>query len=201
MTFVPLLCYNPVMHEKTYRLLQIKEELLPVEKAFVEHVQNRDELSPPQAKVINNIYRKYFESDWLNTYDTRKRRIAVSCAQYWVSNPPKHSKLAAKILNDPSFIPSREEYKTICECKEARNFLNPGEATPLYPAGSLVRIIKQGINDNFKGKLGAVIGVSRKDKWNNKKNELLSCGFSYQVLPQGEGNTILFDEKDLEDSE
>jgi len=189
------------MHEKTYRLLQIKEELLPVEKAFVEHVQNRDELSPPQAKVINNIYRKYFESDWLNTYDTRKRRIAVSCAQYWVSNPPKHSKLAAKILNDPSFIPSREEYKTICECKEARNFLNPGEATPLYPAGSLVRIIKQGINDNFKGKLGAVIGVSRKDKWNNKKNELLSCGFSYQVLPQGEGNTILFDEKDLEDSE
>ena len=189
------------MHKKTYRLSKIKKELLPVERIFLEHIQNKDELNPPQEKVVNNIYRKYFESDWLNTYDSRKKRIAKSCAQYWVSNPPKHSELAAKILNDPDFIPSREEYRIICECKEARNFLNPGEATPLYPAGSLVRIIKQGINDNFKGKLGAVIGVSRKNKWDKDKDILLSCGFSYQVLPQGETRTILFDEKDLEERE
>lgn len=185
------------MHKKTHRLLLIKKELQPIEKAFLENIQNKDELNPPQKKVVNNIYYKYFESDWLNTYDTRKKRIARSCAQYWVSNPPKHSKLAAKILNDPDFVPTRAEYKEICECKEARNFLNPEDATPLYPAGSLVRIGKQSITNNFKGRLGAVIRISRKDKWNDKKSELISCGFSYHVLPQGEIRTILIDEKDI----
>jgi len=185
------------MHKKVYRLIRIKEELQPVEKAFLEHIQNKDELNPPQKKVINNIYHKYFESDWLNTYNNRRRRIAMSCAQYWVSNPPKHSVLAAKILNNPDFVPTRDEYRQICECKEARNFLNPGEATPLYPAGSLIRINKVSVTKNFRGKLGAVIGVDRKDKWNPDKSELLSCGFVYRVLPQGELTTITVDEKEI----
>ena len=186
------------MHKKVYRLIRIKEELQPVEKAFLEHIQNKDELNPPQEKVINNIYHKYFESDWLNTYNNRKRRIAMSCAQYWVSNPPKHSVLAAKILNNPDFVPTRDEYRQICECKEARNFLNPGEATPLYPAGSLIRINKVSATKNFRGKLGAVIGVDRKDKWSFDKSEVVSCGFTYHVLPQGEIQTITVDEKEID---
>ena len=41
------------MHKKVYRLIRIKEELQPVEKAFLEHIQNKDELNPPQKKVID----------------------------------------------------------------------------------------------------------------------------------------------------
>ena len=185
------------MHKKVYKLIRIKKELQPVEKAFLENVQNKDELNPPQEKVINNIYHKYFESDWLNTYNERKRRIAKSCAQYWVSNPPKHSNLAAKILNNPDFIPTRDEYKLICECKEARNFLFPEEASPVYPAGSLVRIQKRSITNSFRGKLGAIIGVSRNEEWDEEREKLASCKFSYLVLPQGETKTILVEEKDI----
>ena len=76
----------------------------PVEKIFLEHIQNKDELNPPQQKIASNLYNKYFEGDWLNSYGPKKRRIAKSCAKYWVNNPPRHSKLAAKILNDPEYI-------------------------------------------------------------------------------------------------
>ena len=89
------------MHRKIHRLFKIKDEMRPVEKVFMEHIQNKDELNPPQQKIANNLYDKYFEGDWLNSYGPKKRRIAKSCAKYWVNNPPRHSKLAAKILNDP----------------------------------------------------------------------------------------------------
>ena len=80
------------MHEKIYRLLKIKDELQTVEKIFLEHIQNKDELNPPQEKIANKLYTKYFEGDWLDSYGPKKRRIARSCAKYWVNNPPKHLK-------------------------------------------------------------------------------------------------------------
>jgi len=183
------------MDRKIYRLFKIKDELQPVEKVFLEHVQNKDELNPPQQKIANNLYHKYFESDWLNSYGKKKRRIARSCAQYWVNNPTKHSELAAKILNEPDYIPTKEEYKEICECREARNFLHPEEAEPLYPAGSLVRVMSLRFDpyENIKGKLGVVIKV-QKDERVFPSNPGM---FLYYILPQGGTETLLFNEKDI----
>lgn len=183
------------MHRKIYRLFKIKGELLATERVFLEHVQNKDKLNPPQQKIANNLYNKYFESDWLNTYDKRKRRIARSCAQYWINNPPKNSILAAKILNEPDYIPTKEEYKQICECKEARNFLHPEEAEPLYPAGSLVKI--RGGHFEFRGKLGVVVKV-QKDTRIFPSNP---GKFLYSVLPQGMRDVLPYDEKDLKPME
>jgi|TARA_R100001079_G_C4424778_1_gene141396 hypothetical protein len=179
------------MHRKIYRLFKIKDELLATEKVFLEHIQNKDKLNPPQQKIANNLYNKYFEGDWLNTYDKRKRRIAKSCAQYWINNPPKNSILAARILNEPNYIPTREEYKRICECKEARNFLNPEEAEPLYPAGSLVKIRGGGFDS--MGKLGVVVKV-QKDTRVFPSNP---GKFLYSVLPQGMREAQPYSEKDL----
>ena len=191
------------MHRKIYRLFKIKDELQPVEKIFLEHIQNKDELNPPQEKIANNLYHKYFEGDWLSSYGPKKRRIARSCAQYWVNNPPKHSELAAKILNDSDYIPSKQEYRQICECKEARNFLHPEEAEPLYPAGSLVKVSPRaaaykkvligGGHHDFRGKLGVVIKV-QKDERVFPSNPGV---FLYYVLPQGKTEMLLFNEKDL----
>lgn len=194
------------MHEKIYRLLKIKDELQTVEKIFLEHIQNKDELNPPQEKIANKLYTKYFEGDWLDSYGPKKRRIARSCAKYWVNNPPKHSELAAKILNDPSYIPSREEFKQLCECKEARNFLRPEEAEPLYPAGSLVKIShKAGLSfvpmngkpADMRGKLGVVVKVEKDDRMfpSNPGN------FVYHILPQGQTDTIMLNEKDMKNVE
>jgi len=179
------------MDRKIYRLFKIKDEMQPVERIFMEHIQNKDELNPPQQKIANNLYHKYFEGDWLNSYGPKKRRIATSCAKYWVNNPPKHSELAAKILNDPDYIPTREEYKQICECKEARNFLHPEEAEPLYPAGSLVKI--RGGHFEYRGKLGVVVKV-QKDTRVFPSNP---GQFLYSVLPQGMRDVLPYNEKDL----
>jgi len=191
------------MHRKIHRLFKIKDEMQPVEKIFLEHIQNKDELNPPQQKIANNLYHKYFEGDWMSSYGPKKRRIARSCAQYWVNNPPKYSELAAKILNDSDYIPSRDEYKQICECKEARNFLHPEEAEPLYPAGTLVKVspgaaaykkvLIGGGHHDFRGKLGVVIKI-QKDERVFPSNPGV---FLYYVLPQGKTEMLLFNEKDL----
>jgi len=179
------------MHRKIHRLFKIKDELLATERIFLEHVQNKDELNPPQQKIANNLYHKYFESDWMNSYGKKKRRIARSCAQYWINNPPKHSELAAKILNESNYIPTKEEYREICECKEARNFLHPEEAEPLYPAGSLVKL--RGGPADFRGKLAIVVRI-QKDERVFPSNP---GKFLYSILPQGQGEVLLFNEKDL----
>ena len=183
------------MHRKIHRLFKIKNEMQPVERIFLEHIQNKDELNPPQQKIANNLYTKYFEGDWLNSYGPKKRRIAQSCARYWVNNPPRHSELAAKILNDLDYIPTKDEYKLLCECKEARNFLHPEEAEPLYPAGSLVKI--RGGHFENRGKLGVVIKV-QKDLRVFPSNP---GAFLYSVLPQGMRDIQPYDEKDLKSME
>ena len=196
------------MHRKIHRLFKIKDEMQDVERIFMEHIRNKDELNPPQQKIANNLYTKYFEGDWLNSYGPKKRRIAQSCARYWVNNPPRHSKLAAKILNDPDYIPTKEEYRQICECKEARNFLHPEEAEPLYPAGSLIKIgYSPGLGFipangqpwpmDMRGKLGVVVRVE-KDLRVFPSNP---GTFLYHVLPQGQTETIMINEKDVKEVE
>ena len=194
------------MHRKIDRLYKIKDELQTVEKIFLEHIQNKDELNPPQRKIANSLYNKYFEGDWLNSYGPKKRRIAKSCAKYWVNNPPKHSELAAKILNDPTYIPSRNEYKQLCECKEARNFLHPEEAEPLYPAGSLIKISHKaslayvpmsGRTEDMRGKLGVVVRIEKDERIFPSNPGV----FVYHILPQGQANTIMLNEKDMKNVE
>ena len=121
-----------------------------------------------------------------------------SCAEFWVNNPPRFSELAAKVLNDPDFVPTKEQYKEMCEDKEARNFLNPEEAKPLYPAGSLVKIKRisskpGGWGKDFLGKLGVVIRVRR----NEQIYPSNGSNFLYHILPQGTAEIIMFPEKDI----
>jgi len=179
------------MQTKIDCLLKKKDKLTQVESNFIVHVQNKQFFSPPEEKIIKNLYHKYCENGWMRSYDKKKRRIAKSCAKFWMNNPPSHSELAAKILNDPDFVPTREQYKEICECKEARNFLYPDEAEPLYPAGTLVKV--SGGNHEFRGKLGVVVRVQRDErKYPSNPNIFL-----YHVLPQGVTKTLMFNEKDL----
>ena len=186
------------MQDKIHSLLKKKDLLLQVELNFVIHVQNKQLFSPPEEKTINNLYHKYCENGWLRSYDKRKRRIMKSCAEFWVNNPPRFSELAAQVLNDPDFVPTKEQYREMCEDKEARNFLHPEEAKPLYPAGSLVKIkrissLPGAWGKDFQGKLGVVIRVRRNEQIypSNDSN------FLYHILPQGMAELMMFPEKDL----
>ena len=185
------------MQDKIYQLLKKKHQLLQVELNFVVHVHNKKHSSPPEKQTINNLYHKYCENGWLRSYDKKKRRIMKSCAEFWVNNPPRFSGLAAQVLNDPDFVPTKEQYREMCEDKEARNFLNPEEARPLYPAGSLIKINRDtsaawGV-EGLQGKLGVVIRV-RKNEQIYPSND---SNFLYHILPQGLAETIMFPEKDL----
>ena len=113
------------MQDKIHSLLKKKDLLLQVELNFVIHVQNKQLFSPPEEKTINNLYHKYCENGWLRSYDKRKRRIMKSCAEFWVNNPPRFSELAAKVLNDPDFVPTKDQYKECVRTKRRATFSIP----------------------------------------------------------------------------
>jgi hypothetical protein len=192
------------MKEKINQITKIVNHLTAVELAFFNSVNCKTSFSPPQTTTINNLYSKYCEDGWRTNYDDRKRRIMKSCAEFWVNNPPKLSELAAQVLNNPDFVPTKDQYKEMCESKEARNFLNPEGAKPLYSAGSLIKITRisskpgawgtsRAHGEKFIGKLGVVIRV--------RKNEHVypsyNSNFLYHILPQGSAEIIMFPEKDI----
>jgi len=184
------------MQEKIDRILQKKKVLQPVEITFIEHIRNKRDLSPPDKKIINNIYHKYCENGWMRSYDKRKRKIMKSCAEFWINNPPKFSELAARVLNDSGFIPSKEQYKEMCDNREARNFLNPEGATPKFSAGNLLEIGKVGIGRRLEGKAAIVMKITR-----SKQHDSTPGEFYYHVLPQGETSLVTMKEKHLKELE
>ena len=179
------------MHEKIDRLLNNKDKLTQVELNFIVHVQNKKFFSPPEEKSIDKIYNRYFQNQWLSSYDKRKRRIMKSCAEFWVNNPPRFSELAARVLNDSEFVPTKEQYKEMCESREARNFLDPSGATPLFPPGSLVKIGYA--SSQLYGKLAIVIRARRDERMYPGPESK----FLYHVLPQGSPEVTMFSEKVL----
>ena len=186
------------MHEKIDRLLNNKDKLSQVELNFITHVQNKQIFSPPEEESINKIYNRYCENQWSISYNKKKRRIMKTCASFWVNNPPRFSELAARVLNDSEFVPTKEQYREMCENKEARNFLNPDVAKPLYPVGSLVKIRRPSSRpgtwaQDLIGKLGVVIRARKNEQVYPRGNS----NFLYHVLPQGCSEIIMFPEKDL----
>tara|TARA_Y100000034_G_scaffold124946_1_gene173836 strand:+ start:9389 stop:9976 length:588 start_codon:yes stop_codon:yes gene_type:complete len=186
------------MKEKINQLTKIVNHLTAVELAFFNSVKCKTSFSPPQTTTINHLYSKYCEDGWRTNYDDRKRRIMKSCAEFWVNNPPKLSELAAQVLNNPDFVPTKDQYKEMCESKEARNFLNPEGAKPLYPAGSLVKVsrISSGPGqwgEAFIGKFGVVIRVRKNEQVYPSHNS----DFLYHVLLQGSTGMMMFPERDI----
>ena len=102
-------------------------------------------LSIKQFNALQSIENKVSErasaqhDKWIKQYDDNKRKVATICAHYYKSNPPYYSSLVKNVLEDPTFIPTESQYRSMCENKYALKVLEATFTEPLFTSGELAQ--------------------------------------------------------------
>jgi len=118
-------------------------------------------------------------SQWYNSYDDTKREKAKICALYYIANPPYYGDLAYRILNDKSFIPTENQYKSITENKYSIKVLESFYSEPRFKVNDYISLRKNHPYDFGKDKnLYVVVQIASEPiataAKNTKKYKLLS---------------------------
>ena len=132
--------------------------------------------------------------DWRANYDEGKRNIAKVCAGYYKANPPYFADLAAKVLEDDTFIPTPRQYKAMCENKYAKKVLKSATCAPAFSVGQLVelRATAKGYARRFPLGKGAIIEIGAAPVKSAAKGSKV-----YKILPLGSAETVELEERHI----
>ena len=118
-------------------------------KEFLESVYEQynknGNLTQSQLNAVNKIYKKYSDETvadyekWAEQYNNDNRETAIICAFYYKNNPPYFKELSEKILNDPKFIPTEKQFKSMCTNKFAEKVIRETRSEPKFLVGQLVQ--------------------------------------------------------------
>lgn len=104
-------------------------------------------LTPGQLNWVASIGSKYSreklqkESEWLQSFGSEHRAIAIKVANYYSENPPYFQSYVSKIISDPeNFTLSSQEWGKFCENKYAKKILNEYNTTPKFTVGQAIQI-------------------------------------------------------------
>ena len=115
---------------------------------FLESVQVRNQqqgaLSPRQMEILGKIEertsyvaiarREAFES----TYGDAEREDMRIIAAYYLANPPYYRDLAERVINDPAFVPTEKQYRSMTTNKYALKVLAETKSDPKFATGQQV---------------------------------------------------------------
>tara|TARA_R100000008_G_scaffold86348_1_gene79038 strand:+ start:1633 stop:2268 length:636 start_codon:yes stop_codon:yes gene_type:complete len=144
-----------------------------------------------EIEVNINEKKSLGHREWLKTYDGEKKRIVKICAQYYEANPPYFAHLVQQILKDPDFIPTKTQYRAMCENKYAKKVLTAAFSKPVFKNGDVVQIRKTAPWE-LKKNLAIVI--------ESKESPVVSAAKGakpYIILPVGEKEFIECEERHL----
>jgi hypothetical protein len=152
--------------------------------------------------------RKEYEQ-WCSDYDDEKREIAKKVAEYYRneyttgrSTTFYYEKVATQILENPDYIPRRQQYEKMVNNKYAQQWLKNSSAQPKFAVGDYVCVNSQTKNywnqRNYgstfeqlkKYEVGAVIEI--KPPVANRKGAHI-----YVVLPMGGTKVVEIEERFL----
>ena len=125
----------PFMHESTKQFL----------KSVYEQCNKNGNLTEAQSKAVKKIEEKYSletvvdYENWKCQYDNEKKKIATICAHYYKANPPYFSELGRKILQNPDFIPTEKQYRSMCENNFSKKVVRETTSDPKFKVGQLVK--------------------------------------------------------------
>jgi len=129
--------------------------LTPWEESFIQSVRKGyakyGSLTEGQFRTLKKVAHrnspavKQEAQDWRTSYSDEMRETAKIMARYYKSNPPYFHDLAAKILAEDNYIPSKKAYAAMCENKYASRVLETARSAPLFPAGQMA-IVRKGTN-------------------------------------------------------
>mgnify|MGYP006409374911 CR=1 FL=1 len=139
---------QPTIFDRLIKALEKSSLLTDWERGFIESLQEqfnkRGLLSARQIEIFERIETQKLSETaqdtkkaWDDNYDEEKRRIALICAEYYLS-AGYFTNLADSVVNDPGFIPSEKAWKKMCENKYAKKVIAEHDAEPKYLIGSVV---------------------------------------------------------------
>ena len=76
---------------------------------------------------------------WVSNFDADKREKMLVCAEYYKDSNYFYM-LAERILSDDNYIPTENEYNSLCLNKYSARVMEATFSEPLYEIGSIVQI-------------------------------------------------------------
>jgi hypothetical protein len=171
------------------------------EKNFLESIDNyfgsKNRLSQGQYNTFKKIEMRYdsevkaAREEFANTFtDQMRRNMHIVASVYKESNSPYYKELVKNILDDNKFIPTQEQWNKFMNNKYAKGYLDNFNSEPKF-------------------KVGDTVCPSSSDKTERYNTALVvdnegifpithaSGGKRYMILPYGQTNTLIVEERQL----
>jgi len=119
---------------------------IPFLKSLQSWFEKTGKLSEKQVKAFEKI--EYLNSPegkrdvalWAEEYPRLHKERALVCARYYLANPPYFSDIAQLILTLPDYIPTRNQFRAMCENKFTTKVWKEYNREPLYQKGDIVQV-------------------------------------------------------------
>ena len=128
---------------------------------------------------------------WTNAWNEEKAKNLRLAAKYYLMNPPYFGEVAAKIVEDETYIPSEKLYRKMVENKYVQKVLTTYKTAPAFEAGSLVKV-RNSQNcpcGRLKGSIALVV-TNEGDVSSPARG-----GRPYTILPFGSDRTYRVEER------
>lgn len=153
--------------QKLLDILEKAENLTDWEKNFAnsikEGLEKYKSATVKQFSTLQKVASRYNPENiakresWRSSWNDEKRENFKVMACYYLANPPYFADLAARALEDESYIPTEKAYAAMCENKYAQKVLATHYSDPLFPAGSMAVGRKRTTTVGLRGKTVVVI--------------------------------------------
>ena len=128
---------------------------------------------------------------WTDGWTEEKAQNLQIAAKYYLKNPPYYGEIAAKIIEDVTYIPSEKLYRKMVENKYVQKVIETYNTNPAYAAGSLVKVRSSQScpHRRLRNKIALVV---------SNEGEVSSAakgGRPYTILPFGSDKTVRVEER------
>ena len=186
--------------ERIEKLLENKN-LLSTGRSFAESLlancKKWGSLTPKQWAAFERLEARFDpkviagRKGWTDAWNEEKAKNLRLAAKYYLMNPPYFGEVAAKIIEDITYIPSEKLYNKMVENKYVQKVIATYNMPPAFDAGSLVQVRKSQNcpHHRLKGTIALVV---------TNEGDVSSAAKGarpYTILPFGSDKTYRVEER------
>ena len=178
------------------------------EQGFFESVKSQFDkkhtLSVKQIETVQKIAAKFTpeaireRESWYESFGEAQKKIMLVCAEYYAATG-YYRDLVEKVLDDPEFVPTPKQFKSMTENKYAKKVLENWRAEPLFPVGSLAALRKNAA-ESYTWKMNKRKGEDVNVFILSNDEPILSAARGskrYKVALVGSSDVLYFEERDM----
>jgi hypothetical protein len=93
-----------------------------------------------RIEYLSSAAGKDYVAAWQKEYSKNLKETAKICARYYLANPPYFNDIATKIVSNPEFIPTENQFRAMCENKYTVKVVKEYHRNPEYGNGDIVQV-------------------------------------------------------------